>query len=86
MKVFLIVMVRLLYLPFTTCTSVVEHYSGTKTCKLNELKVFQFKVFYEIHIDLVNTASYGPDTLQYVKPCLYIIYNSAMCLITELKY
>ncbi len=30
-------------LPFTTCTSVVEHYSETKTCKLNELKVFQFK-------------------------------------------
>ena len=44
MKVFLIVMVRLLYyhLP-QSCTSVVEHYSGTKTCKLNELKVFQFK-------------------------------------------
>ncbi len=27
----------------TTCTSVVEHYSETETCKLNELKVFQFK-------------------------------------------
>ncbi len=30
-------------LPFTTCTSVVEHYSETKTCNLNEQKVFQFK-------------------------------------------
>ncbi len=30
-------------LPFTTYSSVVEHYSETKTCKLNELKVFQFK-------------------------------------------
>ena len=24
-------------LQFTTCTSVVEHYNETKTCKLNEL-------------------------------------------------